>query len=167
MHKASRIIIGHLINNKTYLLVTGNNKGWKQNSPLSKKVNQTFIQIPYKKFIDKLTYKAERAGIKVYLKEESYTSGTSFIDEEQPTKENYNKNRRIKRGLFESNTNKSINEDVNASYQIIKKVFPQISYLKHSKYICIRPMVLRYKRQDNAMGLFINPEFPYHYGKCL
>ena len=60
------------------------------------------------------------------ITEESYTSGTSFLDNELPTKSNYNKNRRIKRGLFKSNSGKLINADVNASYQILKKVFPNI-----------------------------------------
>ena len=41
-------------------------------------------------------------------------------------KENYNKNRRIYRGLFKSNSGQLINADVNASYQILKKVFPNI-----------------------------------------
>ena len=36
------------------------------------------------------------------------------------------KKRRIKRGLFKSNSGKLINADVNASYQILKKVFPNI-----------------------------------------
>ena len=56
--------------------------------------------------------------------EESYTSGTSFLDEENPIKENYNKNRRIQRGLFKSNSGLLINSDVNGSFQIMKKVFP-------------------------------------------
>ena len=58
--------------------------------------------------------------------EESYTSGTSFLDGEEPTKENYNKKRRIKRGLFVSNKGIKINADINDAYQIMKKVFPNI-----------------------------------------
>lgn len=66
----------------------------------------------------------EEVGIKLIVTEESYTSGTSFLDGEAPTKENYNKNRRIKRGLFKSNKGILINADVNGAYQIIKKVSP-------------------------------------------
>ena len=71
-----------------------------------------------------IQYKAENVGINVVLTEESYTSGTSFLDNEMPSKQNYNKSRRIHRGLFVSNDGKKINADVNGSLQIIKKVFP-------------------------------------------
>lgn len=92
---------------------------------MNKKVNQNFISIPYGVFIQKVQYKAEEFGIKVIVTEESYTSGTSFLDNELPVKENYNKNRRKYRGLFISNNGIKINADVNGSYQIIKKVFPK------------------------------------------
>ena len=71
-----------------------------------------------------LAYKCENNGIKYIETEEQYTSGTSFLDEELPVKENYNSDRRIHRGLFVSNEGTKINADVNAAYQIIKKVFP-------------------------------------------
>lgn len=41
-------------------------------------------------------------------------------------KENYNPSRRIARGLFQSNSGYVINADLNAVYQIVKKVFPEI-----------------------------------------
>ena len=49
--------------------------------------------------------KCIEAGIHLLEVEESYTSGTSFLDNELPTKENYNKTRREYRGLFVTNTN--------------------------------------------------------------
>lgn len=48
------------------------------------------------------------------------------MDNEQPVKENYNKERRTYRGLFISNGGRKINADVNAAYQIMKKVIPNI-----------------------------------------
>ena len=39
-------------------------------------------------------------GICRLTPEESFTSGTSFLDEEEPIKENYDKSRRVYRGLF-------------------------------------------------------------------
>ncbi|MFR6667512.1 MAG: zinc ribbon domain-containing protein, partial [Thomasclavelia spiroformis] len=74
--------------------------------------------------LQQLKYKCENVGINYIEQEESYTSGTSFLDEENPIKENYNKNRRIQRGLFKSNSGLLINSDVNGSFQIMKKVFP-------------------------------------------
>ena len=63
-------------------------------------------------------------GICRLTPEESFTSGTSFLDGEDPIKENYDKSRRVYRGLFVSNNGTKINADVNGSYQITKKVFP-------------------------------------------
>lgn len=123
IHKASRLTANYLYENKVKEVIIGKNKNWKQNSKLSKKVNQTFIQIPFESYIQRLTYKCQDLGIKVYIVEESYTSGTSYLDNEQPIKEFYNKSRRIQRGLFKTNKNKLINSDVNAAFQIIKKVY--------------------------------------------
>jgi putative transposase len=75
-------------------------------------------------FINKLIDKGKDVGIEVILAEESYTSGTSFLDNEYPVKANYNKSRRKFRGLFISNQGIKINADTNGSYQILKKVFP-------------------------------------------
>lgn len=125
IHKASRIVINCALKSNVSVIVIGNNKGWKQEIKMSKKVNQKFVGIPHQKFINKLIYKAENVGIQVVLTEESYTSGTSFLDNESPVKSNYNKNRRKHRGLFISNNGIKINADVNGSYQIMKKVFPK------------------------------------------
>lgn len=125
IHKASRFVVDYCRNNEINTIIIGNNKNWKQNSKMSKKVNQNFISIPYCSFIQKVQYKAEEFRIKVIITEESYTSGTSFLDNELPIKENYNKSRRKHRGLFVSNNGTKINADVNGSYQIIKKVFPK------------------------------------------
>lgn len=125
IHKASRFVVDYCRNNEINTIVIGNNKNWKQNSKMSKRVNQNFISIPYYSFIQKVQYKAEEFGIQVIITEESYTSGTSFLDNELPIKENYNKSRRKYRGLFVSNNGTKINADVNGSYQIIKKVFPK------------------------------------------
>ncbi|MDD4624690.1 MAG: transposase [Bacilli bacterium] len=124
IHKASKITIDYCLENNIDTLICGYNTRWKQESEMSKKVNQEFVGIPYNMYIKQLEYKSENVGIRFISNEESYTSGTSFLDDEQPIKENYNKKRRIYRGLFRSNTGKLINADVNGSYQIMKKVFP-------------------------------------------
>lgn len=123
MHCASKYTIDYCIENDIDTIVIGHNKEWKQESKLYKTINQGFVQIPYDIFIKKLEYKCEDLGIKLIIIEESYTSGTSFLDNEEPIKENYNKKRRIFRGLFISNKGIKINADVNGAYQIIKKVF--------------------------------------------
>ena len=124
LHKSSRYVLDYAIENAIHTIVIGNNKNWKQKSPMSRKVNQSFVGIPHKRWIEMLQYKAQNVGINVILTEESYTSGTSFLDEESPIKSNYNKKRRVHRGLFVSNAGIKINADVNGAYQIMKKVFP-------------------------------------------
>ena len=85
--------------------------------------NQKFIQIPFEMLINQLNYKCEDNNIKLIETNESYTSGTSFLDGEEPIKDNYDKSRRIERGLFKCNNGRLINSDVNGSLQIMRKVF--------------------------------------------
>lgn len=115
LHKTSKIIINYCLKNNVNKIVIGHNKFQKQNSML-----KNFTSIPVFRLIELLKYKAEYNGIELIEVNEAYTSGTSYLDEELPIKENYNKNRRIRRGLFLSNEGKRINADVNSAYQIIK-----------------------------------------------
>ena len=126
IHKASKYVIDYALRLNVNTIVIGNNKDWKRESKMSKRVNQSFVGIPHQEFINKIIYKAEDVGIKVITTEESYTSGTSFLDGELPIKEYYNKSRRIFRGLFRSNKGKLINADLNGAYQIMKKVFSNV-----------------------------------------
>ena len=126
LHKISKFIVTSALSNDINTIIIGNNKEWKQSISLGKRVNQSFVNIPHQKLIEKIIYKAKSVGINVILTEESYTSGTSFLDGESPTKEFYNKKRRLHRGLFISNHSVQINADVNAAYQIMKKVFPNV-----------------------------------------
>ena len=127
MHCASKWIINYCIEHNVGTIVVGKNNKWKQECDMGKFINQRFVQIPYEIFISKLRYKCENFGIKFIENEESYTSGTSCLDNELPVKENYNKDRRIHRGLFVSNKGIKINADVNAAYQIMRKVFSNIT----------------------------------------
>ena len=134
MHKASKDIIQYAIENNANTIVIGVNTNWKQEVKLGTVTNQNFVAIPFKSLIDKIKYKAENYGLNVIETEESYTSGTSFLDGELPTKENYRKSRRVKRGLFKSNTGKYINADVNAAFQIIRKAFPDVEFMNRNLY---------------------------------
>lgn len=141
MHKTSKYIIDYCIENQIDTIIIGKNDGWKQKSKMSKKVNQRFVQIPYESFINKLQYKCENIGIRFILQEESYTSGCSFLDDELPCKENYNKSRRVHRGLFKSNNGISINADVNGAYNIIRKVFPN-AFANGIEGVYLHPIVM-------------------------
>ena len=129
LHKISRAIINDLSQRGVSTVIVGKNTGQKINSKL-----KNFVQVPLFRLIAMIRYKAELAGMTFIQVEERYTSGTSFLDNELPTKEFYNKNRRRFRGLFLSNSLKRINADVNASFQIMKKIYEKFRYDTSVRY---------------------------------
>lgn len=138
MHKASRYLVNYCVQHSINTIIIGKNAGWKQDVKMHKPEKQTFVQLPFARFIEMIQYKAEEKGVAVILTEESYTSGTSFIDDEAPEKGYYNKARRIHRGLFQSNAGLLINADVNGAYQIMKKVVP----IKWDRGCALHPVVV-------------------------
>jgi putative transposase len=126
IHHTSHYIINYCKENQINTIVLGLNKTWKQECKMNDKANQNFIYIPYNMLINQLKYKCQDNNINLIITEESYTSGTSYLDGELPVKENYDKSRRVKRGLFKSNSGRYINSDVNGAFQIMRKVFPNV-----------------------------------------
>ena len=122
MHKASRMIIEYAKENKCNTIVIGDIKNIKQNM----KNNKRFVQMPLQSLVGKIEYKAKQEGIEVIYITEEYTSGVSSIDKEEINKANYNKARRIKRGLFKRENGKIINADVNGSINILRKYIKEI-----------------------------------------
>lgn len=140
MHTASRRVVDWCSENDIDTLVCGLNKEWKQECNIGKATNQKFTYIPYDMFIKQLEYKCQECGIRFIISEESYTSGTSFLDGELPEQSNYDKSRRKKRGLFQASKT-FINADVNGAYQIIRKVFPN-SFGYGIEGSCLNPVVI-------------------------
>ncbi len=76
-------------------------------------------------------YKAKLVGIEVVIVQESYTSKASFLDRDLiPT---YDPERREKprfsgkrehRGLYRASNGRRIHADINGSYNILRKAFP-------------------------------------------
>ena len=124
IQRATRLVVDFCKRNNIDTLVCGYNTGWKHGLDMNKNTNQKFFCIPYSSILWRLSYKCENEGIRFVQQEESYTSGTSFLDGETPSQENYNKSRRVHRGLFVTEKGEKINADVNGSYQILKKAFP-------------------------------------------
>lgn len=116
IHKVSKLIIDKAIENNVGKIVIGKLKGIKQDMNF----NKTFVQIPIQRLAELIECKAKLQGIKVKFQEESYTSGCSALDLEDVIKKNYDKSRRIVRGLFISSYG-IINSDVNASLNILRK----------------------------------------------
>lgn len=124
IHHVSKFIVNYCCTNDIDTIVIGLNKTWKQECKMNDKSTQNFIYLPYNMLLKQLQYKCQDNSINLIVTEEAYTSGTSFLDNEEPTGANYKKERRIYRGLFQSNKGDLINSDVNGSLQIMKKVFP-------------------------------------------
>ena len=123
IHKVSRYIINFCRNNNIGSVVIGLNKGWKQNINLGKKTNQKFVEIPFSKLIDKITYKGKLIGINVQTTEESYTSKIDHLALEPLKKQEVYLGKRKKRGLFQSSVGKLLNADINGAIGIGRKVF--------------------------------------------
>ena len=122
MHKASRMIINYAKENACSTIVIGDIKNIKQNM----KKNKRFVEMSLQNLVQKIEYKAKLEGIEVEKIREEYTSGVSSIDKEEINRENYNKARRIKRGLFKTNRGKIINADLNGSLNILRKYIKEI-----------------------------------------
>jgi putative transposase len=74
MHKAIRYVVNWCVAYQIDTIVIGKNDHWKQEGNLGKRLNQSFVQIPYDMFIQQLQYKCEEVGIQIVLTEESYTA---------------------------------------------------------------------------------------------
>ena len=141
LHKTSRLIVDNLVALNIPTLIIGLNRDWKERSPFTAKENQHFVGLPFARLIEMIEYKAYEHGIAVVVTEESYTSGTSFLDGEPPTREFYNKKRRIYRGLFVSNDGTRVNADVNGALQIVKKVVPN-AFADGIEGVVLRPIMV-------------------------
>lgn len=133
MHKTARQIIDSCIRNNIGSIVIGLSSKWKQGCEMGKVNNQNFVQIPFTKFVRYMQYLAEWYGINLIVREESYTSKASFLDDDPiPT---YDKNFdgkyhfsgiRITRGLYQAKNGRVINADLNGSANIGRKEFPEM-----------------------------------------
>lgn len=140
LHKTTKIFVNYLVSKKINNVVIGYNKEWKQGINIGRVNNQNFVQIPYYKLLNMLTYKCEIEGISVIVTEESYTSKCSFLDDEDICKHEEYVGKRIKRGLYKASDGRLINADVNGALNILKKVIGKFEY--NSIKVCSTPLVV-------------------------
>lgn len=136
MHKASRYIVKWCIDHGIDTLVVGKNDKWKHEINMGRKNNQNFVSIPFESILQKIECKCEDAGIQFVKTEESYTSKCSFLDGETMEHHERYLGKRVKRGLFRSATGIKINADVNGSYNIMRKAFPDAMQLAKADRGC-------------------------------
>ena len=159
LHQASKAIIGLLVSEGIGTLVVGKNPGWKQEAELGRVNNQHFVQIPHARFLQMLEYKARLAGIHVVLREESYTSRASFLDGDpipayDPKREDppVFSGKRVKRGLYRAKDGRTLNADVNGSYNILRKAVPD-AFGKGIEAPVVAPVWLTFARSAQPRAL--------------
>lgn len=135
-HRLSRKIVDTAIERKEGIIVIGHNPGQKQEINLGKRNNQNFVQLPIFKLVGQIKYKAEMVGIKIVESTEEYTSKASFLDgdaipDRAKVKRKSNgksdvhfSGKRGTRALYTSANGTLIHADVNGSYNILRKAFP-------------------------------------------
>ena len=120
-HLVTKSLVNYCVKNNINTVVIGENKQQKQNINIGKVNNQNFVNIPLFKLKNILEYKLKQQGITLVRHEESYTSKTSFLDLEEVKKHDIYQGKRVKRGLFKSSKNITINADMNGALNILRK----------------------------------------------
>ncbi|GAA0370825.1 hypothetical protein GCM10008968_28320 [Bacillus horti] len=115
LHQASQYIVKLAEQYDVGTIVIGDMKGVKQTNQA-----KTFVQVPIQRLAKMIKYKANMRGIKTVYQQERFTSGVSALDLEPINRHTYNPKRRLKRGLFRSNTGTLMNADINGSLNIMR-----------------------------------------------
>ncbi|KFZ26422.1 MAG: putative transposase [Candidatus Izimaplasma bacterium HR2] len=135
INKAARLIINHALTNNVGEIIIGYNKDFKDIN-LSKQYNQMAKSIPLAKLRDRVVYLAKEYGIITKIINESYTSKASYLDNDVLPELDYKKHtfsgKRVKRGLYISKEGISINADLNAALNILRKGNPKTKKLGYS-----------------------------------
>ena len=133
------------------VIVAGHNEDQKQNICIGRQNNQNFVSIPFCRFLDILRYTAAKAGIPVVLREESYTSKASLLDldaipayKKGDTINHTFSGKRVRRGLYKTNSGFFINADINGAGNILRKEYPYAYDGQNMKYLCETTEVVSY-----------------------
>lgn len=82
-HKVTTDLVRQCLRNGIDVIVVGQNKGLKSDGGRGRRANRQSHSIAHHRLLALLRYKAERHGIAVVTTEESYTSKTSFVDNDE------------------------------------------------------------------------------------
>jgi putative transposase len=137
LHKISSKVVKELVARHIEGMVIGHNDGWKTESNMGRVNNRRFHRSAHTRLIELIRYKAEEHGILIVETEESYTSKTSFVDNEtlqsktQPVCESHKvallgkrRQHTFKSASLLSRWQK-YHADINGAFNILRKVFAQ------------------------------------------
>lgn len=146
--KSARYIINNCIDNQIGTLIVGYTKDFKRFSNMGKINNQNFIYIPLGALRKQLQFLCWTYNIIYIEQEESYTSKSSFIDNDYiPTYgETYEEDfsgKRIYRGLYQSKNGIKINADVNGAANIGRKCKQNFNFKELNKGLLVSPKRIR------------------------
>ena len=141
-YKTAWYLVRYAKQQQAEVIVAGHNEDQKQNICIGRQNNQNFVSIPFCRFLDILRYTAAKAGIPVVTREESYTSRASLLDldaipayKKGDTTNHTFSGKRVRRGLYKTNSGLFINADINGAGNILRKEYPsafdgqELSYL--------------------------------------
>ncbi|MEG5064449.1 transposase [Microcoleus sp. B3-A4] len=119
--QTTSLIIKRLVGEKKNQLIVGTNVRYKQNLKLQKK-HKRFVVITPTQVIKFITYKTALFGVKVIVRQGSYTNKRRFWDLEPVGKQESYQGKRGKHGWFRFFNESRINADVNPALNMIIKV---------------------------------------------
>lgn len=125
---SSKYIVNYCIDHKIGNIVFGYNEGFQEIKQKHKNVKQNFKFLPYGRLKSRLKFLCEQHGIKFHIQEESYTSLSSFFDNDeipvwnpQNPKQGTFSGSRVSRGLYRTSNKTYLNADVNGALNIMRK----------------------------------------------
>ena len=125
--QACRYVIDYCLEHKIDTVVIGYHNEFQQGVKLRRSTNRAFTLIPFGEFRKQLQYLCQRYGLNYVEQEESYTSKSSFFDQDPIPVFDGKKyhgtfsGRRICRGLYQTGDGTIINADVNGALNILRK----------------------------------------------
>ena len=150
-YKTAWYLVRYAKRQQVEVIVAGHNEDQKQNICIGRQNNQNFVSIPFCRFLDILRYTAAKAGIPVVLREESYTSKASLLDldaipayQKGDTLNHTLSGKRVRRGLYKTNSGFFINADINGAGNILRKEYPYAYDGQDMKYLCETTEVVSY-----------------------
>ncbi|PSB48534.1 transposase [Cyanosarcina cf. burmensis CCALA 770] len=160
LSKSARYIIDFCIQRQIGTIVVGYNPTLKQGINLGTRSNQNFTQIPIFTLRAKLESLCARYMINYVEQEESYTSQSSFLDNDplpvynadNPTTVKFS-GKRIKRGLYRTKKGHLISSDANGAANILRKSNNKLDFQRVDRVCLTQPVRVKILRESPATAV--------------